>query len=132
MSKEQGVLSLPQSLQYDYCNCNMSTTCTSQLNFVGNIPLAFTFLLKTVLMRYGTNRPTILCPSWNNVYLAVLYPRGESSPRWVNSSIRQAISRRNNYWKRSRQNPSYRGSRGLIPRPTPGHVASFPGSHQVT
>jgi len=27
-----------------------------------------------------TNGPTILCPSWNNVYLAVLYPRGESFP----------------------------------------------------
>jgi len=38
------------------------------------------FCRVTVLMRCGTNGPTILCPSWNNVYLAVLYPRGESSP----------------------------------------------------
>jgi len=27
---------------------------------------------------------------------------------WVNSSIRRAISKRNNYWERSRQNPSHR------------------------
>jgi len=27
---------------------------------------------------------------------------------WVNSSIRWAISKRNNYWERSRQNPSHR------------------------
>ena len=36
------------------------------------------FCRVTVLMRYGTNGPTVVCRSWNNVYLAVLYPRGES------------------------------------------------------
>jgi len=48
-------------------------------------------------MRYGTNGPTVLCPSWT-------LPKRRKLP-WVNSSIRQAISERNNYWKRSGQTP---------------------------
>ena len=41
------------------------------------------------------------------MYTSLYYTQEEKAPL-VNSSIRRAISKRNNYWKRSRQNPSYR------------------------
>ena len=52
---------------------------------------------------------------WSNHFMSIMeqciphctLPKRRKLP-WVDSSIRQAISRRNNYLKRSRQNPSYR------------------------